>query len=69
MSREIEVTNPPTSSRRQFLTMAGAGANRMERTRSLDRCGSQTLKVSRMSKREQMIRPASSSITESVIAG
>ena len=26
MSREIEVMNPPTSSRRQFLTMAGAGA-------------------------------------------
>jgi multiple antibiotic resistance protein len=44
-------------------------ANRMERTFSLDRCGSQTLKTNRMSKREQKIRLAASSIKESIIAG
>jgi hypothetical protein len=41
----------------------------MERTFSLDRCGSQTLKTNRMSKREQKIRLAASSIKESIIAG
>jgi hypothetical protein len=40
----------------------------MERARSLDRSGSQTVKINRTSKWEQMNRPASGSIGESTIA-